>query len=64
MYLLRHEHGARCTAVGPTPYNSGIDGYQVLYISAFSYVCTLIFRSHYTGARQGRSTAVVAYTAR
>ena len=28
--------------MGPTPYSSGIDEYQVLYISAFSYVCTLI----------------------
>ena len=40
--LLRHERGAHCTAVVPRPYSSGIDGYQVLYISAFSYVCTLI----------------------
>ena len=40
--LLGRERSARCTAVRPTPYSSGIDEYQVLYITAFSCVCTLI----------------------
>ena len=37
-----YQRGARCTAVGPASYSSGIDECQVLHRSAFSYVYTLI----------------------